>query len=555
MNARSGVAFGIALVLLAAGSALGQEFRVAKTIATGAAPHGMQREGGRLYLAASGGDRIERIDLAAGEVDARWPVGGTPLDLVRSGDGWLVTQFGERHLIALGPDGAATGQSWDIGRGPSLFAPRRVDERAYVVSEFADRLTVFDTETRHVITSYPTGARPYPAAVSEHGILAFVPNHDAGTVSVIDLLNDRVIRTLRVCDRPSGGALTRNDVAYLVACRGDDRIMAINTASFAVTGAIADGIGPGPFSVAVEPYGRFAFANNADGESISVFDPEGLAPIARIEVGAKPIVLRIAGGDLFVASEGANTVSVVPLPPWRNPDATGEPNEVVLLGTIHGTHRTSERYSLETLERTIREIDPDIVLTEIPPNRLEAALRGFETAGRVTERRVSVFPEYTDVLFPLTRELDFRILPAAAWSAQMNQYRSRMLARIRNDPEYRREWAAHMAARRRFARALGERSDDPLFIHTRRYDEITREGFGAYDRHFNDMLGPGGWTNINEAHYALIEEALDRHRGEGKRILITFGSSHKYWFLDRLRAREDIRLLDPKPFLRAAAAR
>ena len=34
----------------------------------------------------------------------------------------------------------------------------------------------------------------------------------------------------------------------------------------------------------------------------------------------------------------------------------------------------------------------------------------------------------------------------------------------------------------------------------------------------------------------------------GKRILITFGASHKYWFLEKLRERDDIRLIDPLEF-------
>jgi len=543
----------IGLLALAALPAVAQTFEVARTIPTGAAPHGMQRAGDRLYVAAAGDDRIEVIDLRSGEVLERWPVGPSPLDLVASGEGWLVSRFRGRHLAPLGADGGPAGEPIEVGEGPSLFAPRIVNGRAYIVSEMADRLSVIDTATRRIVDSFETGTRPYPAAVTRDGVLAFVPNRDADSVSVIDLLNDRVIREVRVCDAPSGGALTRNDVAYLVACRGDDRIMGINTASFSVTGAISKGIGPGPFALSVEPNGRFAFAGNASGETVSVFDPERLEPITEIAVGEQPIAMRIADGELLVASELSNTVAVIPIPPWQNEEATGEPNEVVVLGMVHGTHRTSESYSLDFLEAAVRAVDPDLVLTEIPPNRIEAAKRGFEATGRVTERRVSVFPEYTEVLFPLGREFGFEILPAAAWTEQMNDYRSAMLARIRNDPAYRRDWARHQAARRRFARKLGDRADDPFFIHSRRYDEITREGFAYYDKYFNELLGPGGWTNINAAHYELIEEALDRNAYEGKRILVTFGASHKYWFLDKLRERDDIRLLDPKPFLEAAA--
>ena len=85
--------------------------------------------------------------------------------------------------------------------------------------------------------------------------------------------------------------------------------------------------------------------------------------------------------------------------------------------------------------------------------------------------------------------------------------------------------------------------DRTLGIDTERYDAIVKRGLGPYDRLFNDDLGDGGWTNINAAHWALIEAALDEHRGEGKRFLVTFGAWHKYWFLERLREREDVVVL------------
>lgn len=47
------------------------------------------------------------------------------------------------------------------------------------------------------------------------------------------------------------------------------------------------------------------------------------------------------------------------------------------------------------------------------------------------------------------------------------------------------------------------------------------------NRLFNDELGAGGWDTINAAHTANIARALDEHRGEGQRFLITYGAAHK----------------------------
>ena len=257
------------------------------------------------------------------------------------------------------------------------------------------------------------------------------------------------------------------------------------------------------------------------------------------------------GGEiLFIntASFDLSDSAAQDYPPAPSPDI-GKKNEVIVLGMIHGGFKTSKRYSLDVLRQTIRAIGPDFVLAEIPPNRMDAALKGFAETGRVSEQRTRVFPEYVDVLFPLTREMDFSIIGVAAWNRHMNSYRSAARRRLRADPAMAQAWSDDKKANTKFRAALRGRDDDPRFIHSLEYDEITRRAFVPDVDYFNAALGPGGWKNINQGHYRLIAQALDRHRGAGKRFLITFGASHKYWILDQLRKCEDIILLDPLEFI------
>lgn len=228
-------------------------------------------------------------------------------------------------------------------------------------------------------------------------------------------------------------------------------------------------------------------------------------------------------------------------------------NQVIVLGMIHSGHLSSSRYSISLLTDLIVEIDPDIILTEIPPDRFDQAKLEFEQTGFISEPRVSVFPEYTQVVFPLTRELDFQIIPTAGWTQQMASARSRKLNEIVQDPSRRAEWSEYQRALQESGRAVtaGGRSDDPYWIHTDAYDQAQEIGLSVYNRLFNDELGLGGWDNINAAHYANIEKALDENSDLGLRILITYGAAHKGWFLRELRQRDDITLLDIKPFLDA----
>ncbi len=210
------------------------------------------------------------------------------------------------------------------------------------------------------------------------------------------------------------------------------------------------------------------------------------------------------------------------------------------MGMIHRRHLSSKRYSIEVVKRLIRAFHPDIILAEIPPDRLDTALSQFRRSGRVDEPRVASFPEYTQAVFPLTAEMNYTIVACAAWTKEMAADRR---AKLEEWKRTRPDDSAEVAAGREWmnkelARAgLGA---DPAHIHTRRYDRIIARGLEPYDRLFNDDLGPGGWSNINAAHYALIEAALDRYRGRGVRILITFGAWHKHYILDQLRKRDDI---------------
>ena len=225
----------------------------------------------------------------------------------------------------------------------------------------------------------------------------------------------------------------------------------------------------------------------------------------------------------------------------------GGKTEVCVLGMIHGDHVDSQRWGLPQVRDALRALEPDAVLAEIPPDRYPQAAREFSAAGRIDEPRVKRFPEYTGVLFPLQEELGYEIVPCAAWTEPMADDRKAKLARWKmirpGDSEAVEAGMGSIDARLEEFGFL----DDPLLIHTDTYDEIVEEGLEPYDRLFNDDLGLGGWTNINAAHWALLEQAIEDRPGQ--RLVITFGGWHKYWFLQRLREREDVVLLDAKEFL------
>ncbi|WP_339821930.1 hypothetical protein [uncultured Parasphingorhabdus sp.] len=218
---------------------------------------------------------------------------------------------------------------------------------------------------------------------------------------------------------------------------------------------------------------------------------------------------------------------------------------ITVVGALHGQHRSSEDYSLDVLRQAIVKFDPDIVMVELPPDRFGIASANFDQFGEVRESRADNFPELTDVVFPLRKDLGFEMIPVAAWTAEIAAERSAVEKRLAADPGRAEDWSEYQAAIQQYGKALAGRSDDPAFIHSGAYDAAVKARQKTYERLFGDDLGSGGWRAINAAHLANINNALDRVKGQEKRVLILFGAAHKYKILEGLEAREDVFLAEP----------
>ncbi|MEO1151095.1 MAG: hypothetical protein AAFW83_08925 [Pseudomonadota bacterium] len=232
---------------------------------------------------------------------------------------------------------------------------------------------------------------------------------------------------------------------------------------------------------------------------------------------------------------------------------TVRPTRVIVLGTIQAQHRTSDKYSLTLLRAVLTKIAADVIIAEIPPERLDEALTSYQQTGQVREPRVARFPEYTDVIIPYALDRDIPLIGAAAWTQPKAEARVVTLNRLARDEASQAEWASHMLAQATMNTALSGREDDAFFIHTRDYDRIIEAGLTPYTTLFAEALGDTGWEAGNRAHYRLIGAALDDLSGSGKTVVITFGAAHKYWFRARLAERDDVTLVSPQPYLEAAA--
>jgi hypothetical protein len=217
-------------------------------------------------------------------------------------------------------------------------------------------------------------------------------------------------------------------------------------------------------------------------------------------------------------------------------------NEVIVVGTIHSQHLSSEKYSLKVFSDIIKNLNPDVVLAEIPTDRFLIADEQFQKSGKIDEPRVLQYPEFSKVIFPLQKELGFSLEPVSAWTEEMANAREKKLEEIKADKNRAKDWETYIQARQLSGKLFENFMEefDPIKIHSNDFDQILNIELQIFSDLFNDDLGKGGWENINQAHYKQIDFELNKIINQKKRVVLIFGSGHKGWLVKKLQSRTDI---------------
>lgn len=138
----------------------------------------------------------------------------------------------------------------------------------------------------------------------------WVANEGADSLSVVDAATNAVVSTLEGIQAPHNVQLSSDgDTAYAVS-GSTNRVVAIDTASYAVH-AVAD-TGPGPAHVIEAPNGKVYVTNAGDG-TVSVYRAAALTPVTSIDLGGMPHGLRAAadGSVIVVANTMAGRLDLI----------------------------------------------------------------------------------------------------------------------------------------------------------------------------------------------------------------------------------------------------
>jgi YVTN family beta-propeller protein len=138
---------------------------------------------------------------------------------------------------------------------------------------------------------------------------AYIPNRAGNTVSVIDLSDNTVIKTIGVGGSPTGVATDVVGGYVYVTNYADDTVSVISILFNDETTRID--VGDGPLGVVASSDGTYVYVANSLDDTVSVI--KGGSFLTDIDVGLNPtgIGVTASGAYVYVANNGDNTVTVI----------------------------------------------------------------------------------------------------------------------------------------------------------------------------------------------------------------------------------------------------
>jgi len=243
-------------------------------------------------------DGIGIIDVAAGKLTSKIPVGSDPEEFALSKDGTRIYVSNEDVKTASVVN-VATGRVeriLPVGQEPEGVATTPDGKRFFVTCEAGGDIYVFETEHYTEVGHFKVAVRPRTVAFLPHGDIGFIPSETAGLLNVIDTADPKVLNviTLPRGSRPMGVKVAPDSLKVYVSDGRAGTISVLDAHSYALLGNIQ--VGQRPWGIMLSPDGRYLFSANGPSNDVSVVDLASGKEIRRVKAGQSPWGLTVLAG-------------------------------------------------------------------------------------------------------------------------------------------------------------------------------------------------------------------------------------------------------------------
>ena len=174
-------------------------------IATGRGPVGMALDQRlrRVYVALSGEDAVEVIDVTMGEIinRARLSQGDRPQELALTPDGrlLLVVNAGSNTVSFIDANSFFELGRVNVGNGPhSILIDPNTGRRAYVFNRLSSTISILDIPNRKIVTALSTDPSPLRGQFNRRGDRLYVIHELSNYLTVIDPSSLSTLRRFQV---------------------------------------------------------------------------------------------------------------------------------------------------------------------------------------------------------------------------------------------------------------------------------------------------------------------------------------------------------------------
>ena len=207
----------------------------------------------------------------------------------------------------------------DFGHGvrPHCAIYNQATNRLYITTEIENSVTVIDPATLKVIGSIPTGQpESHMLAVTKDGKRGYTANVSTGTVSVLDLENQKLITTIPVSGKTQRISLSVDDRWVFTSDQTKPQLVVIDTQTNQVAHRID--LPDFGYGTASTPDGKFLLVCCGLGE-VAVVDLEAKKVAHELQLPRAPqeILVRPDGAVAYVSCDASAKIGVIDLKKWE----------------------------------------------------------------------------------------------------------------------------------------------------------------------------------------------------------------------------------------------
>ncbi len=279
----------------------------------------------RAYVFNEGSGDISIIDTEAQEVIVTVDVGlRIRWFSSRFFDGrrvWTVDDDPRKaEVVVFDPWTLKTLKRIPFGKGPSMSVELSPDLKfAGAHAAGSDEVVVIDTATYEIVRRIPVGKFPCDFTFSADGRVAFEPDRDQDTLTVLDWRSGKTLKTIAFKDgsKPWMLTLSPDGKRLWVQERDASRLSVYDTRTFERVARVR--VGRTPITNEFSPSGRYTLVTHIGESFVKVFDAGTFEEVKTIEVGRSPVnsVFDADGRYAYVTNWGSDTVSVIDAARWE----------------------------------------------------------------------------------------------------------------------------------------------------------------------------------------------------------------------------------------------